>query len=62
LGQPDLKIYNYEEALKVDPQVGKWIQLAQTAALGSHPYILENIPMFLVVGRCHPENPGGYRS
>jgi hypothetical protein len=37
----ELKVFNYEEALKADPKVGKWIQLAQNAALGSHPYVLE---------------------
>jgi hypothetical protein len=37
-----LKLHNYEEALKVDPAVGKWIQVAQTAAMGSHPGILED--------------------
>jgi hypothetical protein len=40
----EFKLYNYEEALKVDSMVGKWIQLAQTAALGSHQYVLEDRP------------------
>jgi hypothetical protein len=38
------KLYNYEEALQVDAKVGKWIQLPQTAALGSHPYVPEDGP------------------
>jgi hypothetical protein len=32
--QADLKLFNYEEALQVNPEAGKWLQLSQTAALG----------------------------
>jgi hypothetical protein len=39
-----LKLFNYEEALKVGPMVDKWVQLAQIAALGSHPHVLEDGP------------------
>jgi hypothetical protein len=54
----EFKLYNYEEALKVDPLVGKWIQLAQTAALGSNPYILEDEPELSKLTRPHA-NDGG---
>jgi hypothetical protein len=36
------ELYNYEEALEVDAMVGKWIQIAQTAAMCSNPYVLED--------------------
>jgi hypothetical protein len=32
----ELRLYNYEEALKADPLVAKLIQLANITALGSH--------------------------
>jgi hypothetical protein len=32
----DLKLYNCEEALKINPTVSQWIQFAQDASLGSH--------------------------
>jgi hypothetical protein len=38
------RLSNYEEALKVDPAVAKWIQFAQIAPLGSYPFILEDGP------------------
>jgi hypothetical protein len=40
----DLKLHNYEETLIIDSSVAQWIQFAQNAALGSHPYILEDGP------------------
>jgi hypothetical protein len=38
----DLKLRNCEEALQIDPVVGKWIQLAQIAAICSHQHVLED--------------------
>jgi hypothetical protein len=50
----EFKLYNYEEAL----EVGKWIQLAQTAALDSRPYVLEDGPE-LPKGPGHDADIGG---
>jgi hypothetical protein len=55
---PDLKLCNCVEALEADSAVGKWIQLAQTAALGFHPYILEDGPEIPTVGGPHAEEGG----
>jgi hypothetical protein len=52
------KLYNYDEALKVDPLVGKWIQFSQTAALGSHPYVLGNGPELPKVPGPHTDLVG----
>jgi hypothetical protein len=38
----EFNLYDYEEALEVGPMVGKLIQLAPTAAMGSHTYVLED--------------------
>jgi hypothetical protein len=35
---------SYEEANQVEPMADSWMQLAQNAALGAHPLVLENIP------------------
>jgi hypothetical protein len=35
--------------------VGKWIQLAQTSALGSYPYVLEDRPEIHKVSGPHAE-------
>jgi hypothetical protein len=50
-----LKLFNYEEALEVELNVGKWIHLAQTAALGSHPATLEDRPEIPKVSGPHVE-------
>jgi hypothetical protein len=41
-----------------DPEVGKWIQLAQTAALGSHPYVLEDGPELPKIPGRHADEGG----
>jgi hypothetical protein len=54
----ELRLYNYEEVLSVVPSVAKGIQLAQVAATGSRPYILEDGPEFPRVSSPHAD-PGG---
>jgi hypothetical protein len=53
-----LKLFDYEEALQVDPSVDKLIQLAQIAARGSNPYVLEDGPELLKVPGQHAEVGG----
>jgi hypothetical protein len=47
----ELRLYNYEEALQVDPVVGKWIQLA-------HPHIPEDGSEFPKSGDPQAEKGG----
>jgi hypothetical protein len=54
----EFNLYNYEEALGVDLLVGKWIQLVHNAALGSHPYILEDGPELPKVPEPHVDVGG----
>jgi hypothetical protein len=56
--QPELKLFNYEEALEVDPEVGKWIQLVQSAAIDSHLYVFEDGPELAKVPGPHADEGG----
>jgi hypothetical protein len=40
----ELKLFRYEEELRLDSIVAQWISIAQNAALSSHTYILEDGP------------------
>jgi hypothetical protein len=51
----DLKLYDCEEALQVDPAAGKWIQLAKTAAMGPRTTIQEDSPELPKTGDSHAE-------
>jgi hypothetical protein len=54
----ELRLYNDEEALKVDLSADKLKQLAQVAALGSHAYVLEDGPELPKVSGPHAEEGG----
>jgi hypothetical protein len=45
---------------QADPSIGKLIQLAQIAALGSHPYVLEYRPELPRTSEIHAEEEGMY--
>jgi hypothetical protein len=52
----ELRLYSYKGALQSDPMTAKWIQLAQIAALGSDPYILEDGPELPKTGELHADS------
>jgi hypothetical protein len=54
----DLKLFNYEKAIQVDPVVGKWTRLAQRAAAGSHPYVIEDGPELPKIPGPHTDEGG----
>jgi hypothetical protein len=54
----ELKLYNYEEALRADPAVAQWILFAQNATLCLHPYILEDWPELPKVPGPHADAGG----
>jgi hypothetical protein len=53
-----LRLMSYEEALAIDPIEASWISFGQTAALGSHTYILEDEPWLIAVSGPHADEGG----
>jgi hypothetical protein len=51
-------LFNSQEALKVASAVAQWISFAQNAALGFHPYILEDGPELPKIPGPHKEEGG----